>query len=77
MVSESGTFGEQVTVSGTNDEPYIPREVPAYIAGFLRSLGYHVELHLLRSAVITQQMRRHYQLTARAARSAVLRRSSG
>jgi YVTN family beta-propeller protein len=64
LVRESGTLGEQVTVSGMNDEPYIPHEVPAYIAGVLRSLGYHVQLHLLPAAVITEQMRDHYQLTA-------------
>jgi peptide/nickel transport system substrate-binding protein len=64
LVRESGTFGEQVTVSGMNDEPYIPRGVPAYIAEILRLLGYHVTVHLLPGAAITQQMRRRYQITA-------------
>ena len=63
LVQESGTLGERVTISGMNDEAFIPREVPAYIAGVLRSLGYRVRLHLLPGAMITQAMKRHYQLT--------------
>jgi YVTN family beta-propeller protein len=63
LVRESGTVGEQVTVSGMNNEAFIPGGVPPYIAGVLRSLGYHVRLHLLPGAAISQAMRRHYQLT--------------
>jgi len=63
LVKESGTAGEKVTVSGMSDEPFIPRQVPAYVAGVLRSLGYRVQLHLLPGAQISQAMRRHYQLT--------------
>jgi peptide/nickel transport system substrate-binding protein len=63
LVQESGTAGERITVSGMNDEPFIPHQVPAYIAGVLRSLGYRVQLHLLPGAQISQAMRRHYQLT--------------
>jgi YVTN family beta-propeller protein len=63
LVRESGTLGERITVSGENDQPFVPRAVPGYIAGVLRSLGYRVRLHLLPGAMISQAMRRHYQLT--------------
>jgi YVTN family beta-propeller protein len=63
LVRESATLGERITVSGMNDEPFIPRAVPGYIADVLRSLGYHVRLHLLPGAMISQAMRRHYQIT--------------
>ena len=63
LVQESGTVGERITVSGDNDEPFVPHQIPAYVAGVLRSLGYRVQLHLLPGTQISQAMRRHYQLT--------------
>jgi YVTN family beta-propeller protein len=64
LVSESGTRGERVDVWGQSDNAYIPHQVPAYVAGVLRSLGYRVHLHLAPSAAITQAMRTHFQLSA-------------
>jgi YVTN family beta-propeller protein len=63
LISESGTFGERVDVWGMTDNGYIPRGVPAYVAGILRSLGYRVHLHLVPGATITEAMRRHFQLS--------------
>jgi len=63
LVSESGTRGEQVDVWGLSDFAYIPHQVPAYVAGVLRSLGYRVHLHLAPSAAITQAMRTHFQVS--------------
>jgi peptide/nickel transport system substrate-binding protein len=64
LVSESGTRGERVDVWGESDEPYVPRGVPAYVAGVLGSLGYRVHLHLAPAAAITPAMRTHFQLSA-------------
>ena len=63
LISESGTRGERVDVWGESDEAYVPRGVPAYFAGVLRSLGYRVHLHMAPSATITEEMRRHFQLS--------------
>jgi YVTN family beta-propeller protein len=63
LVSESGTRGERVDVWGMTDNNYIPRGVPAFVAGVLRALGYSVHVHLAPSASITQAMRGHFQLS--------------
>jgi peptide/nickel transport system substrate-binding protein len=64
LVSQSGTRGERVEVWGESDIAYVPRKVPAYIAGVLHSLGYRVHLHLAPTAAITQAMRTNFQLSA-------------
>jgi YVTN family beta-propeller protein len=63
LISESGTRGERIDVWGESDNPYIPPAVPAHLAAVLRSLGYHVHLHLAPGATITESMRRHFQLS--------------
>jgi len=45
------------------DNPYIPRGLPAYVAGVLRSLGYRIRLHLVPEASITDKMRTRFQLS--------------
>ncbi len=63
LVSESGTSGERVSVWGASDNAYVPRAVPAYVAGVLRALGYRVRLHLVPFASITEAMRERFQLS--------------
>ena len=45
LVAASGTRGQRVDVWGTTDEPFLPRELPAYVTSVLRSLGYRAQLH--------------------------------
>jgi YVTN family beta-propeller protein len=45
LVAASGTSGSRIDVWGTTDSIAVPRELPAYVAGVLRSLGYDVRLH--------------------------------
>ena len=63
LVAESGTAGQHVDVWGASDSPYVPRGVPVYIAGVLRTLGYRVRLHLLSNATFTEAMRQGFQLS--------------
>jgi peptide/nickel transport system substrate-binding protein len=63
LVRESGTLGDRIDVWGQSDNPYIPRQVPAYFAHVLRSLGYRVHLHNVPSATISNAERRHFQIS--------------
>jgi YVTN family beta-propeller protein len=63
LVRESGTLGDRIDVWGQSDNPYIPRQVPAYFAHVLRSLGYRVHLHEVPFATISNVMRRHFQIS--------------
>jgi peptide/nickel transport system substrate-binding protein len=63
LVAASGTRGERVDVWGTTDSVGVPRQVPAYVASVLRSLGYRVRLRLVPSRRITMSLRRRLQLT--------------
>jgi peptide/nickel transport system substrate-binding protein len=63
LVAESGTAGQHVDVWGASDSPYVPRAVPVYLAGVLRTLGYRVRLHLLPNATFTEAMRQGFQLS--------------
>jgi peptide/nickel transport system substrate-binding protein len=47
LVAASGTSGQRIVVWGSSDFPYIPHDVPAYIASVLRSLGYRASIHLV------------------------------
>jgi peptide/nickel transport system substrate-binding protein len=47
LVAASGTRGSRVDVWGTTDSIAVPRELPAYFARVLRSLGYRTRLHLV------------------------------
>jgi peptide/nickel transport system substrate-binding protein len=49
LVAASGTQGTRVDVWGTTDSIAVPRELPAYFARVLRSLGYRTRLHLVPS----------------------------
>jgi peptide/nickel transport system substrate-binding protein len=63
LVSASGTLGDRIDVWGQSDNAYIPRQVPAYFAHVLRSLGYRVHLHNVPSATISNAERRHFQIS--------------
>jgi YVTN family beta-propeller protein len=62
LITASGTRGERVDVWGASDG-YVPPTVPGYVADVLHILGYHVHLHLVPLATITEAMRRHFQLS--------------
>ena len=47
LVADSGTSGARIDVWGTTDSIGVPRALPAYFAGVLRSLGYRARLHLV------------------------------
>lgn len=64
LVRASGTRGEVIDLWGLSDESYVPRGVPGYIAGVLRSLGYRVRVHVARQMTITDAQRRQFQLSA-------------
>jgi peptide/nickel transport system substrate-binding protein len=49
LVAASGTRGTRVDVWGTTDSIAVPRELPAYFARVLTSLGYRARLHLIPS----------------------------
>jgi peptide/nickel transport system substrate-binding protein len=55
--------GARIDVWGSADEGFIPREMPAYVASVLRSLGYRVHLHVVPFASIREPQRRHFQLS--------------
>jgi peptide/nickel transport system substrate-binding protein len=63
LVAASGTRGEVVDVWGPTDELGVPRQIPAYVASVLRTLGYRTRLHLHPLAWYTEERRRHLQLT--------------
>jgi peptide/nickel transport system substrate-binding protein len=63
LVTASRTRGARVDVWGTTDQVGTPRQLPAYAASVLRSLGYRVRLHLVPSARITPALRRRIQLS--------------
>jgi YVTN family beta-propeller protein len=62
LVAASGTKGQLIDVWGTTDA-LLPRELPAYVASVLRSLGYRTRLHLVPGSKITYAMRRTFQLS--------------
>jgi peptide/nickel transport system substrate-binding protein len=62
LVAASGTRGTRVDVWGTTDSIAVPRELPAYFARVLRSLGYRARLHLIPSQRLSTLDRR-IQLT--------------
>jgi peptide/nickel transport system substrate-binding protein len=62
LVEASGTKGQLVEVWGTTDA-LLPRELPAYVASVLRSLGYRTTLRLVPGSTITYAMRRGFQLS--------------
>jgi peptide/nickel transport system substrate-binding protein len=64
LVAASGTRGQRVEVRGLTDEAFLPRELPAYVASVLRSLGYRVTLHRTPSRELTPALRRGIQLSA-------------
>jgi YVTN family beta-propeller protein len=63
LVAASGTRGTRIDVWGTTDSIAVPRELPAYFAHVLRSLGYHVRLHLVPFPTLTTTFRAHIQLS--------------
>ena len=63
LVDASGTRGQRIDVWGTTDELATPRELPAYVASVLRSLGYCVRLHVVPIARLTPSFRRTIQLS--------------
>jgi len=63
LVARSGTIGERIDVWGVSDEIAVPRQVPAYFASVLRSLGYVTRLHLVPSAAISERKRRSFQIS--------------
>jgi ABC-type transport system substrate-binding protein/DNA-binding SARP family transcriptional activator len=64
LVRASRTVGLRVDVWGASDSLGVPRGVPAYVASVLRSLGYRVQLHMVRGATISYAKRRTFQLSA-------------
>jgi YVTN family beta-propeller protein len=58
LVAASGTRGTRVDVWGTTDSIAVPRELPAYFARVLRSLGYRARLHLVPSPQLSTLDRR-------------------
>jgi DNA-binding SARP family transcriptional activator/ABC-type transport system substrate-binding protein len=58
LIAASGTRGTRVDVWGTTDSIAVPRELPAYVARVLRSLGYRVRLHLVSSPRLSTLARR-------------------
>ena len=63
LVTASGTRGQRVVVWGTTDEIGTPPQLPAYVAGVLRSLGYRVRLRVRPIASISPSLRRGFQLS--------------
>jgi peptide/nickel transport system substrate-binding protein len=63
LVASSGTSGRTIDVWGANDELGVPRELPAYVASVLRSLGYRTHLHTVPIASISYAQRRGFQLS--------------
>ncbi len=63
LVAASGTRGTRVDVWGTTDSIAVPRELPAYFARVLRSLGYRTRLHLVPFPTLTTAFRERIQLS--------------
>jgi YVTN family beta-propeller protein len=63
LVADSRTRGERIDVWGATDEFVIPRQVTAYVADVLRSLGYRVRIHLARIGSITEAARKQHQMS--------------
>ncbi len=63
LVTDSGTTGQLIEVWGATDELGVPRQLPAYMASVLRSLGYRTRLHVVPLASISYSMRRGFQLS--------------
>jgi peptide/nickel transport system substrate-binding protein len=63
LVVASGTRGTHVGVWGATDLPGVARELPAYVAQVLRSLGYPTTLHLVPYATFSPAMRERIQLS--------------
>lgn len=63
LVAASGTRGARIDVWGTTDSIAVPRELPAYFAHVLRSLGYRTRLHLVPSSELTAAFRRRIQIS--------------
>jgi ABC-type transport system substrate-binding protein/DNA-binding SARP family transcriptional activator len=63
LVRESGTRGERIELWGSSDESYMPRGLPEYVAGVLRSLGYRVRVQIAPQASISESRRRRLQLS--------------
>jgi YVTN family beta-propeller protein len=58
LVAASRTQGAPIDVWGTTDSLAVPRELPAYFARVLRSLGYRTRLHLVPSPALSARRRR-------------------
>jgi YVTN family beta-propeller protein len=58
LVAASGTRAARVEIWGTTDQVGTPRELPAYFAQVLRSLGYRTRLRVVPSAQLTASLRR-------------------
>jgi peptide/nickel transport system substrate-binding protein len=63
LVLASGTQGEQIDVWAASDLPGIPRQLPAYVAEVLRSLGYKTRLRLVPFATFSPTMRSGMQVS--------------
>jgi peptide/nickel transport system substrate-binding protein len=63
LVRQSGTRGQRIDLWGSSDESYVPRRLPAYVAGVLRSLGYRVRVQLAPQASLSEARRRRLQLS--------------
>jgi peptide/nickel transport system substrate-binding protein len=63
LVAATGTSGSRIDVWGTTDSIAVPRELPAYFARVLRSLGYRTRLHLIPFATLTTAFRGRIQLS--------------
>jgi peptide/nickel transport system substrate-binding protein len=63
LVKTSGTRGTRIDVWGATDLPGVARELPAYVAAVLRSLGYRTRLHLIPYAAFSPAMRERLQLS--------------
>ena len=63
LVAASGTSGTRIDVWGTTDSIAVPRELPAYFARVLRSLGYRTRLHVVPFPTLTTAFRERIQLS--------------
>ena len=64
LVRRSGTSGQLIDVWGAKDELGVPRELPAYVASVLDSLGYRTRVHQVALSSISYAERRRFQLSA-------------
>ena len=63
LVAASDTRGERVDVWAATDLAGVARQLPAYVAHVLRSLGYRTRLHLIPYATFSPTLRRSIQLS--------------